>query len=77
MNSEDSRAAATPLEMSAAMALASTMPPPDAPWMKRQTTSSAADGASAPNREAIAQISVDPMSSRRRPRASDAGPSSS
>jgi hypothetical protein len=64
--------------MSAAMALASTMPPPpDAPWTKRHTTSSAADGASAHNREAIAQTSVDAISSRRLPQASDIGPSTS
>ncbi len=76
MNSENSRAAATPLETSAAIALASTIPPPpDAPWKNRQTTSRPADGASAHSTEASAQTRVDPSSSRRRPQASDIGPS--
>ena len=61
MNSENSRAAATPLAISAAMALASTMPPPpEAPCTNRQTTSSVADGARAHSTEATAQTRVDP-----------------
>jgi len=75
MNSENSRAAATPLETSAAIARAKTIPPPPAiPWKNRQITSRPADGASAHNTEASAQTRVDPSSSRRRPQASDIGP---
>ena len=78
MNSENSRAAATPSATSAAIARASTIPPPpDAPCTNRHTVSQPADGASAHSTEATAQTSVDPMSSPRRPRASDSGPSTS
>ena len=78
MNSENSRAASTPLAMSAATARASTMPPPpDAPCRNRHTVSQPTDGASAHSTDAIAQTRVEPMSSRRRPRASDSGPSTS
>ena len=78
MNRENRRAAATPSATSAAIARASTIPPPpDAPCTNRHTDSIAADGASAHSAEAIAQTSVEPMSRPRRPRASDSGPSTS
>jgi hypothetical protein len=76
MKSENSLAAATPLVRSAATARASTMPPPpEKPCANRHAVSTAAEDASAQSREAMAQTRVAPSSRRRRPQASDNGPS--
>ena len=76
MNSENSRAAATPLVRSAATARASTIPPPpEAPCTNRHTVSQPdrrrerAQHATPPRRRGSSR-----SSSRRRPRASDSGP---
>ncbi len=75
MNRENNLAAATPLAISAAIARASTIPPPpDRPWTNRQMISSVTDGARAQSTEATAQTRVEEISSRRRPQASDIGP---
>ena len=78
MNSENSRAAATPLVRSAATARPIAMPaPPVAPWTNRQPVRPGAEVASAHSTEASAHTTVVPTSSRCRPQASDSGPATS